>query len=68
MTENTNREFYLCQDEYGDLPEMVTVTVVTSSSSKIRPVELSLVADRAKEWFNLPLDALLKISCIQDKR
>ena len=40
---------------------MVTVTVVTSSSSKIRPVELNLVADRAKEWFNLPLDALIKI-------
>ena len=42
---------------------MVTVTVVTSSSSKVRPVELNLVADRAKEWFNLSLDALLKIFC-----
>ena len=38
---------------------MVTVTVVTSSSSKIRPGELNLVADSAKERFNLLLDALL---------
>ena len=40
---------------------MVTVTVVTSSSSKIRSGELNLVANRAKERFNLPLDALIRI-------
>ena len=42
-----------CQDEYGDLPEMVTVTVVTSSSStlsKIRPDGLKVVAKDAKEY------------------
>ena len=56
----TSEEVRELEDEYGDLPEMVTVTVVTSSSSKIRPGELNVVADIAKVWSTSCHSMLLK--------